>query len=119
MQADHDRLVAEAAHVLTGKQFRNLKADIPGYPVPEPITRTPTRPDQIPDVTAHGTRFTIFEVETADSIDDPHTTDQWTLFATYADRQGADFLVVVPKGSARAAGGRLAELKIHAKVWEL
>jgi hypothetical protein len=66
-----------------------------------------------------GQRFCIFEVETADTIGGEHTSDQWTLFGTYANEHNAEFWVVVPGGSASLARLRLDELGLRAQVWEV
>ena len=118
-QSEHDRMVTYTANFLVQKDFRNVKADVPGYPTPEIITWKSTGKGHIPDVTGEGAEFNLFEVETADSINDQHTEDQWTLFAAFAKQHESVFWVVVPKGSESAAQQRLKELKINAKIWEV
>ena len=118
-QSQHDRMVKAVADHLVAKAFRDVRADIPGYSQPVAIKWTQTGRGHIPDVTGWGSEFNLFEVETADSISDKHTADQWTLFATYAGQHGAIFWVVVPVGSAAAAKQRLKELGLTGKVWEI
>lgn len=117
-QSEHDRMVKAAADHLVAKGFRDVRADVTGYPQPAKVTWKQTDQRHIPDVTGWGSEFNLFEVETADSISDRHTADQWTLFATYRAQHGAVFWVVVPAGSAAAAHQRLEELGLSAKVWE-
>ena len=118
-QSDHDRIVRYVADFLVTKNYSAVRADIPGFDQPMRITWTNTGQGHIPDVTAQGQQFNLFEVETADSIDDPHTRDQWSLFATYAGGHNAVFWVVVPNGSGVAARRRLTQLGIAGKVWEV
>jgi hypothetical protein len=82
--------------------FRNIKADIPEMQVPDLIYGT--KKNHVPDLTAkrNGT-FIILEAETSGSVDDDHTTSQWSLFADAANKAGGEFHVVVPKGSRSAA----------------
>lgn len=118
-QSDHDKMVEYVAKYLEDKGFRDIKADISGFDSPNEITWPATGKGHIPDVTAKGTKFHIFEVETEDSIDDQHTEDQWKLFATFAKEYAGRFLVVVPNGSGILAKKRLNELGLTAEVWEV
>ena len=118
-QSHHDQMVAAVAQHLVAKGFRDVRADIPGFPQPEKIVWTGTNRGHIPDASGHGDAYCLFEVETADSINDQHTADQWTLFATYAAQHGAEFWVVVPVGYRGAADQRLKDLGLTAKVWEV
>lgn len=118
-QSEHDRMVLAAARHLVAKGFRDVKADVAGFTQPAKIGWSGTARGHIPDVTGWGSEFNVFEVETADSINQEHTADQWSLFAAYAGQHGAVFWVVVPFGSAAAASQRLKDLGLTAKVWEL
>jgi len=118
-QTHHDWMVQYTANFLVNKSYRNIKADLPGFDTPVKITWKSTGNGHIPDVTADGQQFNLFEVETADSIDDQHTADQWTLFARYAKEHQAVFWVVIPSGYASSANRRLSELGIKASVWEV
>jgi hypothetical protein len=112
-------MVTAAARHLVAKGFQEVKADLPGFQQPDKIVWSGSGRGHIPDVTGWGSEFNLFEVETADSINDQHTADQWKLFAAFAGQHGAVFWVVVPVGAAAAAGQRLKDLGISAKVWEL
>lgn len=118
-QRNHDHMVKVVADYLAAKHFREVHADLPGYVQPNRITWTQTGQGHIPDVTATGNELNVFEVETADSVWDQHTADQWTLFAAFASQHGAVFWVVVPIGSAAAAQQRLRDLRLTAEVWEI
>ena len=113
-QSEHDRMVKIVADYLVRERHRNVKADAPGYPRPTEISWKGQRHGHIPDVT---TDEVIVEVETADSIDDPHTEDQWKLFGAFAIGNNKTFIVVVPEGTEAAARRRLRELGVTAKVW--
>ena len=117
-QNDHDRLVRMLAAALRVKERGGLKADLPEYPKPDGVSEDGGAVF-VPDATGKGKTLELYEVETADSIDDQHTDDEWAAFARYAEQQDAAFTVVVPKGSGKAVGERLAELGIDAGVWEL
>ncbi len=102
------------------EKYDDIKSDLPENPdKPEAIPNAPQDCRCIPDITARKDKFTLFEVETTDSINDPHTTDQWTLFANYAQENDAVFKVLVPKGAADAAQKRLDELNIQAEIEEV
>lgn len=118
-QKQHDDLVAYAVRYLQEKNFRNLKADILGYEQPGKISWEKTGKGHIPDLSGSNDEFNIFEVETADSINDIHTKEQWKLFAAYASQHDAIFWVVVPDGYSEVANQRLQELDIKAKVWSI
>lgn len=113
-QSDHDRMVKAVADHLTNEGRSNVKADISGYAKPAVITWKGKEHGHIPDATADGV---VVEVETADSIDDDHTEDQWKLFGAFANVNHKNFVVVVPKGSDTAARRRLRDLNVTAEVW--
>jgi hypothetical protein len=116
-QLFHDKMIKQLADSLVSKKFRDVKADHPDYPdKPAPIVMEPSSSFHIPDVTAMGIQMVLFEVETDDTIDDPHTLEQWQLFASYADLNRAEFWVVVPKASMDDAWVRLTNLGLNAKV---
>ena len=116
-QLFHDKMIKQLAESLVSKKFRDVKADHPDYPdKPAPIVVESFPSFSIPDVTAMGIQMVLFEVETDDTIDDPHTREQWRLFASYADRNRAEFWIVVPKASMDDARARLADLGLNAKV---
>ena len=118
-QSDHDRMVKHVAEFLVSKHYRDVKADLPGWPTPEKIVWTSTNEGHIPDVTAMGQLFNLFEVETDDTINIDHTADQWKLFSRYAEQHNAVFWVVVPGGSKLKAEQRIKQLGIKADVWEV
>ncbi len=117
-QSEHDALIKFAAEYLQAKGFRDIKADLAGYGLPQKITGQKNE-GHIPDITAQHQHLNIFEVETADSIDDPHTADQWKLFAGYARDNDARFWVVVSAGSVMSAQHRLNDLDLKADIWGL
>jgi len=96
----------------------NVKADIEGYMQPEPITGDPAGIRHIPDVTSTNGRDFIFEVETTDSIDEPHTAAKWHLFADDSQKHEKRFIVVVPQGADMQARRRAQELGIAVNdIW--
>lgn len=116
-QLDHDILVKRVVEHLKRQGYRNIRADLPGYPQPEMIEGT--KQDHIPDLTADGVTAddVIVEVETADSITSDHSASQFYLFAAYANNSDMEFWVVVPEGVGAAADRCLSELGISAKVY--
>ena len=105
---------------LVGENYTDVRADLKGFNQSELIYWEETKKGHRPDLTAtkNGTQ-TLFEIETADSISDQHTEDQWTLFAENAKQHGKIFTVVVPDGSLVSANQRLTGLRIQAQVWEV
>ena len=119
-QSLHDRMIKQLAEQLISKKFRDVRADHPDFcDKPARITGRDGTPCLVPDVTATGIQMVLFEVETADSINDPHTREQWQLFSSYADLHMADFWVVVPKAKKDEARERVSSLGVHAKVMGL
>lgn len=116
-QAFHDKMIKLLADSLIGKKFRDVRADHPDFPEkPAPIAVNGSAFCRVPDVTALGIQMVLFEVETDETINDPHTREQWELFSSYAHQNGAEFWVVVPKASMEDADRRLVELGLAAKV---
>jgi hypothetical protein len=116
-QYSHDNLIKQLADSLISRKFRDVRADHPDFPdKPFRITLEPSAEGEAPDVTATGIQQVLFEVETDDSINDPHIEKQWRLFATYADRNSAEFWVVVPKAKKYEAQERMTHLGLEAKV---
>ena len=116
-QSCHDNLIKQLADSLISRKFRNVRADHPDFPEkPFRVTMELSTEGEIPDVTAIGIQQVLFEVETDDSINDPHIDGQWRLFATYADMNSAEFWVVVPKAKKSEAQERMMHLGLDAKV---
>lgn len=116
-QSFHDRMIKQLAEHLVNKKFRDVKADLPDFPdKPVPIATGEATSGRVPDITAIGIQMVIFEVETEDTIHSPHAREQWELFASYADRNMADFWIVVPKANKDEARERVASLGLNAKV---
>jgi hypothetical protein len=116
-QAVHDKLVQQLADLLVEKHFRDVRADLAGHADrPARIFKSLACPGTAPDVTAVGIQSLLFEVETADSLNDVHVEDEWRLFATYAQNRSAEFWVVVPKESKRAAVSRMEQLGLEPRV---
>lgn len=75
-QAEHDSMVEFLADALYGRNLKDITADIPGYKRPHMITLPSYKSGYTPDVTASdGDQLFIYEIETADSINDPHTEE--------------------------------------------
>ena len=117
-QSDHDIMVKQVADFFINKNYPQIAADLAGYSKPDILKWKGKTSGHIPDVTSkqNGTFKIIVEVETDDSIDDQHTEDQWKLFAAYAKRDQAEFLIVVPKNSESIAEKRKLELGIEGEV---
>lgn len=111
-QTQHDQIVQVVVNHLAQKGYRNIRADLPGHTQPALVHGT--RQDHIPDVTADGL---IVEVETADTIEDDHTTSQWSLFSDHAAKNGKTFWVVVPNGAVAAAQTQLNTLGLTGEVY--
>ncbi len=119
-QTLHDRMIKQLADHLVSKKFRDVRADHPDFcDKPALISGQDGTSGLVPDVTATGIQMVLFEVETDDSINDPHTKEQWELFSSYADLHMADFWIVVPKAKKDEARDRVSSLGLHAKVMGL
>jgi hypothetical protein len=116
-QLFHDKMIKQLADSLVAKKFRDVKADHPDFPdKPAPVIHENSASFHIPDVTAMGIQMVLFEVETNETIHDPHTREEWQSFAAYAHRNSAEFWIVVPKASVDDAQERLGRLGLNAKV---
>lgn len=110
-------MVSNCAKWLNENGHFDVRADLVEYAsIPGEINWTGNSEGHIPDIT---TNSKIFEIETADSISDDHTADQWALFAAYAEQTKKEFWVVVPMGNLTKAEERLKGLRISAKIWEV
>lgn len=92
-----------------------MKAHISGYETPDKIPQ-PGGGTRIPDIT---TNDALVEVETADSIDDSHTRDQWAAFSKHAQENDLRFIIVIPKGKKAAAERRVHEHNVEAMIWPI
>jgi len=117
--AEHNRLVKKVVDLLVDKGYENIKADLPDFEKPKKIVWQSTGEGFLPDVTVSGDEFRIFEVETADSIDDEHTANEWKLFSSYAEVNDALLYVVFPKGSVEKVKKRIKELDVDVCLWEI
>ena len=114
-QTAHDKMVGQLVSTLKTKGYWDIKADLPGHNKPDKITWE-NGEGYIPDITARGSDgFFIFEIETSDSLDLPHSWSQWRLFSAYAQKFGASFYLVVPSNAVVKAKIKLRELGIAVK----
>lgn len=107
---EHKKLVARLSVFLEQNNYSNIEVDdLDDYKTPDKIGDS-----HIPDVTAEksGTEY-IFEVETADSIDDSHTREQWKTFAREAAGYEWKRFIVVPQGSKKDAYQRAFMLDLN------
>jgi len=111
-------MVKQVADFFINKNYPQIAADLAGYSKPDILKWQGETSGLISDVTSkqNGSFKIIVEVETEDSVDDQHTEDQWKLFAAYAKRDQAEFLIVVPGNSKRLAEKRKTELGIDGKI---
>lgn len=110
-------MMSMMANHFKNEGFRNIRADIPGFPDPEVIHGT--KKNHLPYLTANnnGTDI-ILEAKTSGSIFDDPTASHWTLFADAAQKAGGEFHVVVPKGSRSTVEQRAASLGIQLdNIW--
>ena len=112
-------MVQFVANSLMHKGYVDVRAVVPGFQNPNRRTWPGREKGYVPDVTAYGTAFNIFEVETEDSIRDEHIEDQWALFANFARTRYSMFWIVVPAGCRAAADRQLARIGIEANIWEV
>jgi hypothetical protein len=113
---EHTHLLEMLGEWLYGQDVTDIRADTDGFNRPDKITLPGDDEGDIPDATAAGEKFRIYEVETPDSIDDEHTERQWRLFATYAAENNGIFYIVVHPMAMRDAKKRLKELSLEATV---
>jgi len=113
---EHTHLLEMLGEWLYGQEVTDVRADIDGFHRPDIISVEGGGEGLVPDATARGEQFLIYEVETPDSIDDEHTESQWRLFAEYAAKNNGSFHVVVHPMSVKDAKKRVKELSIDAKV---
>jgi hypothetical protein len=115
-EVQHDLLVRRAAQRLAGFGCTDVRADVVGYPTPEPIHWVNTGQGHRPDVTGG---LYVIEVETGDSLSSEHTRSQCELFSTFAREQSRTFVVGVPLGNKLDMQVQLIVWGIAATVWEL
>jgi hypothetical protein len=117
-QTTHDSMVKYVANHVSRQGHSNIRADIAGYTTPDLIYWGNSRHGHVPDVTScDGSKY-IIEVETADSIADAHTVDQWRLFSSNAAQHAKKFIVVVPEGYHEQAWKRALQLSVKLEdVW--
>jgi len=120
-QAKHDWMLRAVANHFGTSGYTDVRADLPDFTdKPEIIFGTMSDLRELrdrPDATAMtGAGLILAEVETEDTIADPHTEQQWPLFARHAQEHGGVFWVVVPPGKVLAAEARLGQLGIGAQI---
>ncbi len=122
-QAEHDTIVEMLANSLYARNrnphlenVEDIRADIDGFKRPDVITLPGEKEGETPDATAMASQLWIYEIETADSVDDEHTERQWTLFAKFAEENDAIFHIAVPPMAQGDVKRRLKELSLKATV---
>lgn len=108
---EHQNLIKMMATHFTGEGYQNIMADLLGMNTPKLIEGT--KQNHIPNLTAQrNSTLIILEAETAGTLNENHTTSQWSLFASVAQQWGGEFHVVVPKGYRDAANHMATSLGI-------
>ncbi len=117
-QNSHDSLVRSLVKHYSSLGYKGIRADIPGS------TETPTsvywksKPENkyIPDITCFkndpANTAVITEAETCETLRNPHTAEQWKLFAAHAKNVKGEFHVITPKICAEVAKAVAQELSI-------
>ena len=118
--SERDRLVQKLGSWMESILFSNIKVDLPGHVKPNRIVWNATQHGHEPDATAyHLLKQYVFEVETADSLGDQHTHEQYRLFAAYSRDSFAEFTLVVPNGYGVVARSQLFRWHPSATVLEI
>jgi hypothetical protein len=119
-QSIHDNMVGKVVTHLANKNFTGIQVDhLIGYQQPAKIIWKGQAEGHIPDVTTTGPQKLILEVETAETITETHTKDQWKLFAAHAVNIGGEFWAVIPSGHVSTVSMVIQDLGIAAKIWEM
>ena len=107
-------MVRRIAQGLRAGGFREVRAErVEGFEPPEPID------GRVPDVTASGQRFHIYEVETEESLDSEETRLQWKAFNRFArQNEHAHFVIIVPRGVGLKAEAQKNYYQLSAEVRE-
>jgi hypothetical protein len=101
----HDQLVASAITEMRRQNMTHIFACLPGYTQPAPIN------GYIPDaIGSHSSRPVIVEAETADGLNQSHTTSQILAFHQNAVRHGGTFVLVINKADQAVASQLLKRL---------
>jgi hypothetical protein len=103
-QTQRAHIVQVVVNHLAQKGYRNIP---PSHTQPALAKRT--KQDHMPDVSADGV---IIEVETADTIENDHTTSQCSFFSNHATKTGEILRVVVPNGCVVGAQNQLNALRL-------
>ena len=109
-KSKHDYILKSFSGILRTKKYKNIKADIEGFERPHKLYWENSEIGYTLDITAiydkiySSTEVYVFEVETEDSIDDPHTKDKCQIFATYGKEFQRRFIVIVPKSCKQKVG---------------
>lgn len=110
---EHKRLIRMMVNYFSNQGYTNIKADIDGYPQPEPISDGLWN-TYIPDLTCRKNDWSktriVLEAETCSTINDSHTAGQWRAFA----RASGEFHLVVPETCGNESGRTKAQRQLRA-----
>lgn len=115
-QNQHEMLVRKLAEFLVSRRFSDIRTIHPESDRRPAAIGGTAGIVEMPDATAMGLRFVLFEVETEESVTDLATRKRWRHFSDYAERNDAEFWVVVPKSGKEIAWKAIDESGINAKV---
>ena len=106
----HDMLIREMISTYESGGYYNIKADHIGHPNGSPNEVN----DYIPDVSAVKNGATVIcEAETADSLYEQHTINQWKAFS----KSAYEFHVVVPLSALNEAKKMAVQNNITVNNW--
>lgn len=113
-QERHDAMVRRIAQGLRDGGIRDVQADgVDGFDAPDPID------GRVPDVTARGRGFYIYEVETEETLGSEEARLQWKAFNRLVRHdENARFIIVVPQGMGLKAEAQKNYYQLSAEVRE-
>lgn len=116
----HEFIVEKVIDYLSGLGFKEIFANLPGFPQPEKIASRNKRMSFIPDIIAERQGETyLFAVETGDLYIDGPAARKWQEFYSYAGQNNMIFHIVVPRGMLKKVDALLTKLGITAVVHQV
>jgi hypothetical protein len=115
-EPSHEEIVRHVAEVLTDKGFSDVRANLSGYEKPAGVAGADRKRYCVPDLTARGAKAMLIEVETAETLGGTGPRECWPLLSSLAEAKKAEFVVIVPESSEKAAVRKARELDVLAQV---
>lgn len=116
----YDLIVNSVVGYLRQQGFSSVKANTSGFSAPNVVKWDDTDTGVLPDITCeHNGALFVFEIETADALEEERVEDRWKLLSVHARRFNGKFYLVIPEQKADDVQDVVKSLDVQTELLKL